>query len=55
MEALSDVAILINSYEDVYPLFKQGAAKGLASYKVHVVCVYCCVRVNTVQYGCLFS
>ena len=44
--------MLFNAYEDVCPLFNQEAAKKLTSYIIWYVCVYCCVRVNLVQYGC---
>ena len=42
--------ILINSYEDMYPLLKQEAAEKAIQLRIRYVCTYCCVRVNPVRY-----
>ena len=42
--ALSYIFYIINSYEDMYAIFKQEAAKKVGPAVIR--CVNCCVRVN---------
>ena len=45
------VLYLFNAYEDMYPLFKQEAAKKAGHLYIMFVFIVVCI-VNTVWYGC---